>query len=80
MDDKGQAVAGRVIEIYVKGSLFEPVASAQKPTTRGDFDSPVCRRESRCQFRSRYEADDPGAYIEQGDERLSRMQRERGIS
>ncbi len=66
VDDKGQAVAGRVIEIYVKGSDFKPVASAQTDE-QGGFRFTGVPPGIALQFRSRYEADDPGAYIEQGE-------------
>jgi hypothetical protein len=66
VDDKGQAVANRVIEIHVKGSGFKPVASAQTDK-EGRFRFAGVPAGMVLQFRSRYQGDDPGAYIQEGE-------------
>ncbi len=66
VDDNGQAVAGRAIEMFVKGSDFKPVASAQADN-QGRFRFTGVPAGMALQFRSRYQGDDPGAYIPQGE-------------
>ncbi len=66
VDDKGQAVAGRVIEIIVKGSGFKPVANAQTDN-QGRFRFTGVPAGMALHFRSRYQGDDLRAYIQQGE-------------